>query len=185
MARLTAGLLGLTLLLAGCSGNDEGTGSAAESQSPSVSATVPSVISETAAVATASPSPSSTTATVTPGEAAERYLALVADYNAAFFAAESESQSDAPDLARLRALSQEAADALVAFVREMEATRWPADLQPYADALTKSTRADIAPWQASAKAASLDAWWEVEFPPEDGASARMRTALGLPTTPNP
>ncbi|WP_088313181.1 hypothetical protein [Kineosporia sp. R_H_3] len=138
----------------------------------------------TPTMTTPSASASPTPTLLTKAQAAARYTKIVKPVNDALALWQKEARKANPSLTKVRALSGKVADANAAFVRNLQSTPWPADVQPLADEVAASSAGILSSYRQMSKAKTWDDVNAVEFPSSDNSSAQLlRAKLGLPEVP--
>ena len=134
---------------------------------------------------TVEPAPSTTSpppAPLSKEEAAERYLAIVEPYNVALEALEQAVNSGQP-VEALQTLAAAVAAANDTHMQELQATAWPADVQPAVDELVAESAQAQTYWLQSSQAQTRDALIAaaVSAGEHDGGAAAdaIRRLLGL------
>jgi hypothetical protein len=169
-ARWTTACLAGLALGAACSGS----GGTAASSGGSGSSTAP-------------PAQAPVTTTTTPPplsheQAAERYLAIVEPYNTALEALE-QSVNGGQEVGALQAQAAAVATANSTHIAELQATVWPADVQPAVDELVAASGTAQTYWLQASQAQTRDAVIAatVSAAEYDGGTAAdtIRSLLGL------
>lgn len=132
------------------------------------------------AAAQAIPTPSAPV--LTNEEAAKIYLQLSAASNAAREAWMSAQAPTPATLPEHQQLAAGAADATVAFSRELRQHRWPGKAQPYVTALDKHLQVRAAAYRRVVAADSVSSYLAAagEVPVTTSLTGEVRKALGLP-----
>jgi hypothetical protein len=170
-ARWTTACLAGLALGAACSGS-AGT---ATSSGGSGSSTAPSVQAPVTTTTTAPPP-------LSPEQAAERYLAIVEPYNIALEALE-QAVNGGQEVGALQAQAAAVATANATHIAELQATVWPADVQPAVDELVAASETAQTYWLQASQAQTRDAVIAaaVSAGEHDGGTAAdtIRSLLGL------
>jgi hypothetical protein len=118
-------------------------------------------------------------------KAGQTYLELSAVSNAAREAWMRAPMPTAANLAKHKQLAARAADAAVAFSQGLRAHRWPAQAQPYVDALDEHLQQRAAAYQRVATASTVAEYLAaaVQVPVTTSLTGDVRKALGLPEAP--
>lgn len=167
---ITAAAL-MVLALAGCSA----------AQPVSVAQTIAATSSSTAAAPSSTPAATTTPSLWSKSEAGRRYLAMIGPANRALDALRAAATSG--KLARITAACKAQAAAEDAFMRQLDAGDWPANVRPAVDALVTELGEGRAPLLACARASSYvdaDAALGEYGATNTGAAQRIRVRLGLP-----
>jgi hypothetical protein len=193
--RVTASMIAVVLLLAGCGGSNQA-GSNAPGSPTSAPAT--SVTPSTAASSSASPKPA-TPAVLTREQAAKRYLQLVAASNTVFDEPKCEAAEEyminggtwPPDghseygehaFKVLRECHKRLLPLFAATIKAFQTTPWPVDARADIEALISLDQAFLYCEQKASKATSDSAMYKALecFPEDDGSADRVRARFGLP-----
>lgn len=165
MPRWTA-VLALTVLLAGCGGDDPGERQAAPPVWQSATPTVP-------------PRP----AGLTPAAARTRYLEIVTPYNTALEELEDAVNSGKP-WRTVRSLAVEVARTNAVHAAELRETVWPATVEEPLAALLKENDIALRHWRRAGEATNADALIrEIRAAASHSGAdeaGKVRAALGLP-----
>ena len=163
MRRLIA-ILALTMLAAGCGGQEDPPASSASATPP---------------VSTVSPTPTA----LTLAQAKTRYLEIVAPYNTVLEEFESAAQANKP-WRSLLPLAAKVASENKAHARALRATEWPAQVRVPMAALLKETDAAQPYWERAARAKTADELAEAVLAAvkHNGSkpAGQVRSELGLP-----
>jgi hypothetical protein len=171
-ARWTTACLAGLVLGAACSGS-AGT---ATSSGGSGSSTAPSAQAPVTTTSTTTPAP------LSHEQAAERYLAIVEPYNIALEALE-QAVNGGQEVGALQAQAAAVATANATQIAELQATVWPADVQPAVDELVAESDTAQTYWLQASQAQTRDAVIAaaVSAGEHDGGAAvdTIRSLLGL------
>ncbi|KRC37484.1 hypothetical protein [Oerskovia sp. Root22] len=163
-----AAMIGVSLMLAGCSGGAE----------PEVASTPTDVTAESAP---AEPEPTPTEISIE--EAGAQYLALVEPYNAALPAVVASFEAN--DLPAARIAAGDLAAAGRAFADGLVAAEWPASAQPAVDGVVAELAAELPIYLAIAASTedqkTIDLTYQI--PEQQGNGQKLRILLGLPDVP--
>jgi hypothetical protein len=177
MLCVAASAVGL-IVGAACSDGAESRTTSASSTSVGVDAGQSSTTVTTAAPTTTAPPP----APLSREDAAARYLAIVEPYNVALEALEQGVNGGQP-VETLRAQAAAVAAANETHMQQLQATLWPADVQPAVDALVAASQQAQAFWLQAAEAPTHEALIAavVSAGEHDGGTpaSTIRNALGL------